>query len=154
MREAQAALILGKEPQNRDGLYISATALLGQGKLKEALAVLEAVPGRHSSRSRSDRRGSSRAARKVSAEAERGLSRYPRQESPRMRGAWRHCGAMHLGRNQPAEALKLSEQAKAIQPVDPGVRHGIAIAQHGWAISRRRSRSSRRLIRALGHLIP
>src|SRR6266545_1042056 len=30
--EAQAALILAKEPQNRDGLFIRATALLGQGK--------------------------------------------------------------------------------------------------------------------------
>src|ERR1700730_13631826 len=38
--EAQAAFILGKEPQNRDGLYIRATALLGQGNVKEALAVL------------------------------------------------------------------------------------------------------------------
>src|SRR6266699_3125557 len=41
--EAQAALILGKEPQNREGRYIRATALLGQGKNQEALAVLEAL---------------------------------------------------------------------------------------------------------------
>src|SRR5262245_61298449 len=42
--EAQAALILGKEPRNRDGLYIHATAMLGQGNAKEALAVLETIP--------------------------------------------------------------------------------------------------------------
>ena len=42
--EAQAALVLAKEPQNREGLYIQATALLGQGKTKEALAVIETIP--------------------------------------------------------------------------------------------------------------
>src|SRR4029450_1248728 len=42
--ETQATLILGKEPKNLDGLYISAMALLGQGKVNEAQAVLQAVP--------------------------------------------------------------------------------------------------------------
>src|SRR5207249_452427 len=42
--EAQAAKLLEKDPQNRDGLYIRASALLGQGKAAEALALLEKIP--------------------------------------------------------------------------------------------------------------
>src|SRR6266478_1406604 len=42
--DAQAALILGKEPQNKDGLYIRASALLGQGRADEALALLGKIP--------------------------------------------------------------------------------------------------------------
>src|SRR5205814_700240 len=41
--EAQAARILAKEAQNRDGLYIRGAALLGQGKPQEVLALLEPV---------------------------------------------------------------------------------------------------------------
>src|SRR6266700_6406698 len=42
--EAQAALILAKDPQNRDGLYIRAASLLGQGKPREVLEPFEKVP--------------------------------------------------------------------------------------------------------------
>src|SRR5439155_4051126 len=41
--EAQAARILAKEPQNRDGLYIRGAALLGQWNAQEALDLLEPV---------------------------------------------------------------------------------------------------------------
>ncbi len=42
--EAQATLILEKQPQTQDGLYIRATALLGQGNNKGDLALLQALP--------------------------------------------------------------------------------------------------------------
>ena len=126
--EAQAALILGKEPQNRDGLYISATALLGQGKLKEALAVLEAVPPGDTPADLGRTAAAALLRLGKAAEAEQAY-RALLVKNPQDALSLAALGAMHLGRNQPAEALKLFEQAKAIQPVNPGVRQGIAVAQ-------------------------
>ena len=42
--ETEATLILSKEPQNQDGVYLRASVLAAQGKPQEALAALDAVP--------------------------------------------------------------------------------------------------------------
>ncbi len=128
--EAQAALILSKEPQNQDGLYIRASTLLAQGKAQEALAVLEAVPAGEGSTD----------LERTKAAALLGLGKVPEAEqvfrgilakNPRDAQSLTGLGAIELRRNQPAGALKLYEQARAIDPADPSVRQGIAIAQAG-----------------------
>jgi len=126
--ETQAALILAKEPQNRDGLYISATALLGQGKVQEALAVLDTVPAGSapSDLGRTTASALFRLGKVPEAEqAFRAVLAKDPQDALSLAG----LGAIQLSRNQPAEALKLYEQAKAIQPANPRVRQGVAIAQ-------------------------
>ena len=129
--ETQAALILGKEPQNLDGLYISAMALLGQGKVNEAQAVLQAVPAGSAPRPGSGDCVSALQARQGSGGGT-GVPGRPRQ-NPQDVLSLAGLGSIELTRNQPAEALKLYEQAKAIQPGDPRVRQGGHRPSQAWA---------------------
>src|SRR4029453_14221260 len=126
--ETQATLILGKEPRNLDGLYISAMALLGQGKVNEAQAVLQAVPA--GSAPPGLGRATASALFKLGKvpEAEQAF-RAVLAKNPQDALSLAGLGSIELTRNQPAEALKLYEQAKAIQPGDPRVRQGMAFAQ-------------------------
>jgi len=126
--EAQAVLILGKEPQNQDGLFIKASVLLGQGKPQEALAVLDAVPAGETSPDL----GRTRAIILL------GLGKVPEAEqafkdvlakNPTDALSLTGLGSIELGRNRPTEALKLYEQAKAMDPANPRVRQAVAIAQ-------------------------
>jgi len=126
--ETQAAFILSKEPQNRDGLYIRATALLTQGKVQEALAVIESVPAGEvlPDLGRTTAAALFRLGKvEESEQAFRNILAKNPQDAQSLAG----LGAIQLSRNQPGEALKLYEQAKAIAPNDPRVRQGIAIAQ-------------------------
>src|SRR5438552_7140271 len=126
--EAQATLILGKDPHNREGLYIQATALLGQGKSQEALAVLDTVPAGEMppDLGRITAAALFRLGKVPEAEqAFRGILAKNPQDAQSLAG----LGAIELSRNRLPEALKLYEQAKAIQPADPRVRQGLAIIQ-------------------------
>ena len=126
--ETQAALILGKEPQNLDGLYISAMALLGQGKVNEAQAVLQAVPAGSAPPDLGRATASALFRLGKVPEAEQAF-RAVLAKNPQDVLSLVGLGSIELTRNQPAEALKLYEQAKAIQPGDPRVRQGVAISQ-------------------------
>ena len=126
--EAQAALILGKEPQNRDGLYIRATALLGQGKVNEALAVIETVPAGDIPPDLGRTTAAALLRLGKVAEAEQAY-RAILAKNPQDALSLAALGTIEIGRNRPAEALKLYEQAKVIQPANPRVRQGLALAQ-------------------------
>src|SRR5207249_584446 len=103
--EAQAAKLLEKDPQNRDGLYIRASALLGQGKAAEALALLEKIPPAETPPDLSRTAAAALFRLGKVSEAEQAfratLVRNP-QDALSLAG----LGAIRLSQNQPAEALK------------------------------------------------
>ena len=124
--EAQAAIILGKEPKNRDGLYIRASSLLGQGKVGDALALLETVPAGEAppDLARTTAFALLRLGKVPEAEqAFRAIVAKDPQDAMSLSG----LAAVELSRNQPEAALKLYQQAKAAKPADPQVRQGLAI---------------------------
>jgi tetratricopeptide (TPR) repeat protein len=126
--EAQATVILGKEPQNKDGLHIRVSALLGQGRTDEALSLLEKIPAGETPPDLG------RAAAAVLfrlgkvPEAEQAL-RATLAKNPQDALSLAGLGGIRLSQNQPAEALKLYGQAIAIRPDDPKIRQGLAVTQ-------------------------
>jgi tetratricopeptide (TPR) repeat protein len=126
--EAQAAVILGKEPQSRDGLYIRAATLLGQGQPQEAIALLESMPAGETPPDLGRTAATALFRLGKVSEAEQ-LFRATLAKNPQDALSLAGLGAIQLSQNQPAEALKLYEQAKAIQPDNPRVRQGLAVAR-------------------------
>ncbi len=126
--EAQAALILAKDPQNRDGLYIRAASLLGQGKPREVLELFEKVPAGASGPDLSRVIASALFSLGKVSEAEETF-RASLAQNPKDVRSLAGLAAIRLSQNQADEALKIYEQAKALQPGDTTIRVGLAATQ-------------------------
>jgi tetratricopeptide (TPR) repeat protein len=125
--EAQASAILSKEPRNIDGLYIRATALLGQGKVQEAKEVLQSVPAGEAPPDISRTTAIALARLGKIAEAEQTFLALLAKD-PKDGLSLAGLGAIELSRGHSAEALALYERAKAVLPADPRMRQGLAVA--------------------------
>src|SRR5215467_13490457 len=128
--EAQATAILNKEPRNVDGLYIRATALLGQGKVQEAMEVLQSVPTGEAPPEIGRTMAIALARLGKVAEAEQAFRALVAKD-PKDGLSLAGLGAIELSRDHSAEALALYERAKAVLPTDPRIRQGLAVA-HAW----------------------
>jgi tetratricopeptide (TPR) repeat protein len=126
--EEQGDAVLSREPENREGLYIKAAALIGQGKLDEGLRLLEKLSGREGFP----------AAEIARAEALVGLDRAEQADQV-VRGALaRHpddarslaaAGVVSLARKDYAQAERLYARARDRDPEDPQIRLGLAAAR-------------------------
>lgn len=123
--EAQAARILGREPQNSTALYVRAAALLGQGKAAEVEALLAGVPKGSMSADLGRIHGEVLMRRGRLDEAAQAL-RDAQAADPKNPRPLLGLGTLAVQRRDYAEAGKLFEQAKALRPQDPGARLGLA----------------------------
>ncbi len=122
---AQADRILDREPQNVQGLYIRAAALLGQGRVEEALAVAQTAP-----KGGADLDGVRAAAllRLGKMEQAEHVYRAILAATPDDAVAVRGLGNISLARRNNEEAIALYRRAKVMAPLNPRVRLGLATA--------------------------
>jgi tetratricopeptide (TPR) repeat protein len=126
--QEQAGKILEKEPRNPDGLYIRAAALMQEGKVKEALALLEGLGPGEGPKELPRLRATALFRLGKTAEAEQAF-RLALEKDPSDARSMASLGEIRLLAQQYPEALKLFEQAKSINPADPGIRLGLAAAK-------------------------
>jgi tetratricopeptide (TPR) repeat protein len=129
--ENQAAIILAHDPQNPQAMTIQAGALLGRGKLDEAVAALAAAPpGRipEADRIRGDVLLRAGKVKEAEATYQTVLASKPNDLKSLL-----GLGAIALQRRQFDEARKFYEQAKAGHPLDSRSPVGLAMtmAQQG-----------------------
>ena len=131
--EARANKILVREPGNAEALGIQALALLGEGKSKEALAVLENTPAGTIAEADLIRAGALLQQGKT-GEAERALQTVLDQKPDDFRSLL-GMGDIKIRKRDYEQALKLYERAQTLRPLDPRPRLGIAAvkAQKGQA---------------------
>ena len=151
--DAQAAMILGKEPQNRDGLYIRAASLLGQGKPQEVLALFGKDPASGADPDLGRVIASALFRLGKVSEAEEAF-RASLAKNPKDALSLAGLGAIQLSLNRPDEALKLYEQAKALRPANRRFTWAWPRTRPDWDVSRRRSKRWRRSIRPHGRPKP
>ncbi|MBI5628187.1 MAG: tetratricopeptide repeat protein, partial [Candidatus Rokubacteria bacterium] len=124
----QADFILSRQPDNPHALYIRAAALLGSGKAAEALAVVERAPTTGPLSDLEATRGEALLSLGRLDEAERAF-RAAVGRNPGDAKSLSGLGAVSLERKDYPAAVALYEQGKKIEPEQPRIRLGLAVAR-------------------------